>query len=179
MLEPMAMSIEHHRMTVAEFERYCDDHPDENLELIDGEIHTVSPQSELHSLAVVRVLAHLQERHPAPMRVMPVGSVRIDGEALWEPDVYVYEPDPDRDPDVEKYPDASEVVLVVEISLHTVTKDMGSKYFGYARNFVPEYWVIDPRPRRGVFHRFTNPSGGTYRTVESTPLPDGIKSLEL
>lgn len=171
MIETMVLSIEqHHRMTVDEFERYCEEHPDDRLELIDGEIHTVSPQTVLHVDTVERVHSALRDRYPE-MRVRQAGSILLDDHALWEPDVYVARPRPGI-----KYPHASDVVLVVEVALNTEHRDLGSKLAGYARNAIPEYWVIDPKPG-GLFFQLTNPHVGGYRDVKTTSLPSGIDSL--
>jgi Uma2 family endonuclease len=172
----MVMPVEHHRMTVAEFERFAADHPLDGVELIDGEIHDVSPETEAHAVAVDHLHTLLRARYQPPIRVLQAGSVRLDDQSLWNPDVYVYVPQ-ERDTD-DRYPHATELLLTVEVSLNTWTRDMGPKLSNYARNRIPEYWVIDPRPG-GVFHRFTDPEPTGYQTAETTPLPDGIRSLPL
>lgn len=173
-IDVMALPIEHHHgMTVAEFERYCDDHPDERVELIDGEICTVSPLSVLHVATALAIQDHLKTCYPDALVIAGGASVELDDGSLWEPDVLVVKALPDA-----KYLAAADVLHIAEVSLSSMGRDSGAKYLGYARNLIPEYWLIDPKPG-GVFHRFSNPADGTYRTVYSTPLPDGLRSLKL
>ena len=56
--------------------------------------------------------------------------------------------------------------LVVEvISDDSVTRDRRDKFREYAAAGIPEYWQVDPRPRRhrASFHQLT--AGGTYQTI--------------
>jgi Uma2 family endonuclease len=160
-------------MTVAEFEKFATEHPLDRVELIDGEIYDVSPESEDHAGTVDHVYTILRARYQPPVRVLQAGSVRLDDQSLWNPDVYVAQPRRNRG---DRYPHATDLLLAVEVSINTWARDMGPKLTIYARNQIPEYWVVDPRPG-GVFHRFTDPDVTGYQTAETTPLPDGIHSL--
>ena len=81
----------------------------------------------------------------------------------------------DQLPD-DQYIDAADIVHIIEVAVSSWNRDTGPKLTGYARNGIPEYWVIDPKPG-GAFHRFTEPHLGGYREVVTTELPDGITSL--
>jgi Uma2 family endonuclease len=92
--------------------------------------------------------------------------------------VYVLGVDPDFD--FPKYADAAHVLLAVEVSLTTWSRDTGVKLAAYARNGIPEYWVVDPRPG-GRLVRYRQPQcdvePAAYGDVVTVPLPDGRRSL--
>src|SRR5207249_258912 len=82
------------------------------------------------------------------------------------------EPEPDivlaRGPEREfanRHPAPADVVLVVESSDSTLTYDRSVKGPAYARNGLPEYWIINVVDRR--VEVFTDPTGPdpapTYR----------------
>jgi Uma2 family endonuclease len=161
-----------HRMTIDEYEQFLTLAGLDTVELIDGVIYDVSPESVVHLRAVEAIYHHLRARFPDRM-VFQAGSVRLDEGSLWNPDVFVVDSLPD-----DGYPDATAVQLVVEVAVNTWSRDTGPKLAVYARNKIPEYWVINPVPD-GVLQRYTEPEDLAYRLTESTPLPDGLRSLDL
>jgi Uma2 family endonuclease len=167
-----------HRMTVEQYEKFVSDHDLDRVELIDGVIYDVSPEMNLHARAVMAILKLLVARFPDRL-VMNCGSVRIDSGSLWEPDLYVVNVVPDHAFDT--YPDASDLLLAVEVSGSTWSRDAGLKRDVYARNGIPEYWVIDPNSVGGVVARHTEPSeqagGFVYSEVISVSLSGGIRGL--
>jgi Uma2 family endonuclease len=123
-LEAMTVFVDPslHRMTVEEYEQFVADRDLENVELIDGVVYDVSPESTLHARTVVALFELLQKRYPRH-EILPAGSVRIDDRCLWNPDVYVLDADPDVD--FSRYADAAHVLLAVEVSLTTWSRDTG------------------------------------------------------
>ena len=166
-----------HRMTVEEYEQFVADRDLEDVELIDGVVYDVSPEFTLHACTIA-VLFELLQKHYPGRSVLPAGSVRIDDRCLWNPDVYVLDVDPDFD--FPRYADAAHVLLAVEVSLTSWSRDTGIKLAAYARNRIPEYWVIDPRPDgRLVRCRDPQPDADppVYGSVVTVPLPDGRRSI--
>ena len=161
-----------HRIIVEEYERIVAERDLEQVELIDGVIYEVSPESARHVDAAFMLQEIFLERFPGT-RVRCAGSVGLSDVTLLQPDVYVAKPL--RSPDV-RYPDAADVVLAVEVALSTWSRDMGLKRSAYARAGIAEYWVVVPE-KGGRIVRRTEPVGDTYRTAETVPLPDGLDSL--
>jgi len=166
-----------HRMSIEEYEQFVADRDLDDVELIDGVVYDVSTEFDLHASTVGVLFPLLHERFPG-RKVLPAGSVRIDERSLWNPDVYVLDVKPDFD--FPRYADAAHVLLAVEVSLTTWSHDTGIKLAAYARNGIPEYWVVDPRPGgRIVRYRDPQPAADppTYASIVTVALPDGRRSL--
>lgn len=162
-----------HRMTVEEYETYVAATGQDRTELIDGVVYDVSPEQNLHANAVWEIQHLLAARLPA-RRVMTSGSVRMDDGSLWEPDVYVIDAAPGFV--FPTYPRAADLLLAVEVSVSTWSRDAGLKRDVYARDGVPEYWVIDPK-EGGVVMRHTLPDESSYAEFASKPLTGGLRTL--
>ena len=166
-----------HRLTVDEFERVVPFLRHDRVELVDGVIYDVSPESHGHSKAVADVFLQLHARHP-DQQVLPGSGVHVDEVSLWAPDVYLLDALPDAE--FEKYPMASDLLLAVEISVSTFRHDIRVKAPVYARNGIPEYWVLRPvLGRAWELLRHTQPEGDGYQVVDTIALPDGPGSLPI
>jgi Uma2 family endonuclease len=162
-----------HRMTVEQYEQFVADHQLDRVELIDGVICDVSPESFSHSDAAHELYLQLRARFPDKL-VRMAGSVRLDDGSLWNPDVYVLDAAPGTS--FERYPGASDVLLAVEVSVSTWGRDTGPKLAVYARNGIADYWVLRPGDGWTLTH-FSDPKGAEYRRVVTVDLPDGPGSL--
>ena len=97
-------------------------------------------------------------------------TMRVDDENGYEPDVLFIRADRLGILDVK---DAKAPVdLAVEIVSPTSGKrDRETKFEGYERVGVPEYWLVDPERREAAFYRLDGPPyqpGGAYRAVALT-----------
>jgi Uma2 family endonuclease len=159
-----------HRWTVDEYERAATLLDLDRVELIDGVVFDVSPESFVHSSAVMVVRDRLKDIY-SPKLVMAAGSVRLDDGSLWNPDVYVLDAPPDKE---SRYPQSSDVLLAVEVSLSTWQRDTERKLPVYARNGIPEVWLLRPADGKAwELVRFTDPDAEAYRSMTTIPLPDG------
>ncbi len=110
---------------------------DQRVELIEGEIMVLSPQSWPHASTVDRVAAALG-------RILGVGFwVRTQvplnlGTSYPEPDVSVV---PGRREDYSDHPTTAE--LIVEVSDTTLDYDRTRKASLYARAGIAEYWIVN------------------------------------
>lgn len=131
--------------------------PEERLELLDGEIFRMTPQSSWHSTAVTLAtrLAFGLYRRGYVIRVqMPLA---VDANSLPEPDVAIVagvEAD---------YRDAhpSAAVLVIEVADSSLSHDRERKQRAYARAGIPEYWLINLSDY--CLEVFRNPANGGYQ----------------
>jgi hypothetical protein len=169
-----------HRLTVAEYEHLvaaaeaAGEFGWDRTELVEGVVYDVSPESSLHTDAVHDLYEALKAAFPAQL-VRMGGSVEIDGASLWKPDVYVLAQGTTRD---RKYPLGSDVELAIEVSLTSLSRDLGPKFRRYAAAGIAEYWVLLPQPG-GYVLRHRDPSGLGYHTVERIELPDGYTKLDV
>ena len=100
-------------------------------------------------------------------------TMRVDDENGYEPDVLFIRADRIGILDVK---DAKAPVdLAVEIvSPSSGKRDRETKFEGYERVGVPEYWLVDPIRREAAFYRLDGEPyepGGAYRAV---PLASGV-----
>jgi len=135
--------------------------PDERVELLDGEIYTMSPPSSKHAAWVDRVMKALERTcgDRAIVRVQSPVGLLVD--SAPEPDVAVLAP---KDDFYEtELPGAQDVYLVVEISLSSLGYDRTTKLSSYARAGVPEVWIVNPDEGQLEVHREPVPVSGRYR----------------
>lgn len=163
-----------HRLSVEEYLRLAVGNPEwGRTELIEGVVYDVTPESALHADAVHAVRQALEMAFPEH-RVRDVGSVRLADDSLWEPDVYVA---PHVVP-LPQYPTASDLRLVVEVSISSLRQDLDQKSPAYAANGVPEYWVLVPDVG-GYLVRHTRPGADGYGSMQRVEMPGGYGDLDV
>jgi Uma2 family endonuclease len=146
-----------YRLSIEEYHRLIDAGAfvDMRVELIDGLLVEMSPESDEHALTViwlndflVRGIDH--ER----FRVGP-GTGFVLERSQPEPDFMIFALDK---------PFRRSAELIVEVSVSSLKHDLRVKRRVYAEAGVPEYWVVDVLARRVVRHR--DPAGHGYRLVD-------------
>ena len=146
--------------------------PEERVELLEGDIVRMWPQSPGHAGAAINVEEALRQvfRTGYHLRVQMPFLGRDDSEP--EPDVTVvrgHQRDYFR-----AHP--STAVLLVEVSDSTLVYDRRRKGPSYARANVPDYWIVNLVDRVVEVYRDPTPEHGyqstqTYRATEAiTPL---------
>lgn len=142
----------------------------QRVELIDGVITDMSPQSPEHAFIVALLTEYLASfgrrlRVQLPLRVSASNT-------LPEPDVAVVT----SPPSATAHP--TDAVFVAEVATSSRDLDLSRKAQLYAESGIPVYWVIDTGDR--AVHVHTHPAVGRYETVERyedgatlpPPLPD-------
>ena len=127
------------------------------VELIDGQVMTTMPQGKLHYLicrALQRLFESIGGTHVG-FSTQPT-IVVAEGE-VYDPEFVLLRPEYAEN----DLPRASDVLLVVEVSVTSRRTDLSTKKAAYARAGIPEYWVVDAA-ERGVW-AFTDPAEGGYR----------------
>lgn len=132
---------------------------DDRVELINGEIITMTPIGPRHNAAVNRANRALVGAVGNQAIVQVQGSVRLDLSNEPQPDLVLLRPDPDFY--ASRLPAPDDILLVVEIAESTVDYDSGVKAQLYATAGVREYWLADLTT--GTVTRSSAPSGGTYQ----------------
>jgi len=154
----LTATTELHRWTRATFERLGElgVFTDTRVELLDGYILTMSPQSSRHALAIRKIESELRARLPTGHEVRSQMPLALDRYSEPEPDVAVV------DGQMDDYRDAHPrtALLVVEVAYSSTERDQGLKKLLYARNQIPEYWIVNletaclevyRRPREGDY----------------------------
>jgi Uma2 family endonuclease len=153
---------------------------DEHIELIRGEILTMSPIGPRHGAFVDRfnrlLVTALGER--AWIRVQ--GSVRLFPDTMPEPDLAILRPRDYR----AAHPTPEDILLVIEVAETSLAYDRGAKAALYAEAGIPEYWMADAVGEAVEVNRA--PDGQRYRqstrlagadTVSPVAFPDVVVRL--
>ncbi|MBI4623659.1 MAG: Uma2 family endonuclease, partial [Verrucomicrobia bacterium] len=130
---------------------------DDPIELIDGEIIThMSPQKSPHATAVQLVAAALDRAFGEGVHVRQQMPLRLGAKSMPEPDLAVVS-GAVRDY-TRSHPRTT--VLVVEVADTSLALDRGRKLRLYAREGVPEYWIVNLVDDCVEVHR--RPAGEVY-----------------
>jgi len=134
--------------------------PDAHVELLDGVLAEMSPQSRPHAYAI-RVLTALA----APAAAAAGLQLNVQCPLDIGSDITLPEPDIAIAPVAGREEYASAAVLVVETGVTSVRYDLGRKARIYASAGVPDYWVLDVQRRMLIVHRA--PVDGCYTDVRA------------
>ena len=145
--------------------------PGDLIELIEGELLTMTPQGSRHAAVATRVAARLGGVFGSGCHVRTQMPLAAGAESEPEPDVAVVDGS-DFD-----YLDAhpATALLVVEVSDDSLGRDRSVKQRLYARCDIPEYWIVAIPEACLEVHR--NPTGDGYRTVRSFRAGESVAPL--
>ncbi len=154
-----AATVDIRRLSRADYERLVEAgffHPEERLELVDGVIFGMTPQSSRHAAGVSLALRTLQTLYGEGFHVRCQMPLALGEDSEPEPDVAVVIGHPDD------YAAAhpATALLVVEVADSSIHHDRHRKTALYARCLIPEYWLLDLGRGCLVVHR--EPRRGAY-----------------
>lgn len=133
--------------------------PDDRVELLEGVIVALSPQSPRHAVALHRVEDALRRALQDRALVWGQTPLRLGDRSVPEPDVMVIA---GRLEDYETlHPTAAR--LVVEVAESSLQQDRLSKSRIYARNRVPEFWIVNLRDETVEVRRQPNFATACYQ----------------
>jgi Uma2 family endonuclease len=130
----------------------------EPIELLHGLLLTMSPQGDDHFSISVVVANVLTRALPERFGIATHSPFAASDDSEPEPDVYVF----DRQAFARQIPDRA--LLVVEVSRSSLRRDRHLKLPIYARNGVPEYWIVNLVDREVEVH--SEPDGDSYKKIE-------------
>lgn len=157
-------AVDVRRWTLEEYERLVEQgffHPEEKIELVDGVIFEMTPQSSRHAAGVRLAELALQPLYPQGFDVRTQLPLALGLDAEPEPDLAVV-PGQARDY-ITAHPKTA--VLVVEVADSSLLHDRKRKARLYARAGIPEYWLVNLLD--WCLEVFRDPKAGTYtmRTI--------------
>lgn len=127
---------EYHRMAEAGIFSETD-----RVELIEGEILSMSPIGSLHAACVKRLNKLLGQLVGQNAIVSVQDPVRLDDFSEPEPDIALLRPRDDFY--AQSHPRASDVLLIIEIADTSVDYDRNIKLPTYARSGIPEVLIVN------------------------------------
>ena len=151
------------------------------VELLEGEIVEVSPEGIEHSYTNDSVVKYLRNVLAGLADVKESHPITLDNSEP-EPDLAIV-----RLPESiyrQHHPYPQDIYLLIEISNKTLKKDLQQKIITYARNGIPEYWVIDLVNKKLIVHTQVNDRGYSqideYKTgtVSTLAFPDVAIALD-
>jgi Uma2 family endonuclease len=166
MLNAMDPHLERRRFTADEYQRMGEVgilSPDERLELIDGEIVTMTPIGPPHAAAVDRATLSFVTAVNRRAIVRVRGSVRLDFLTEPEPDVVLLRPRADFY--ASAHPGPQDILLIVEIAGSSLRYDRDVKSKLYAHLGIVEYWLADLTSQTVTC--YASPEGDRYRDIRS------------
>lgn len=166
------------RITYDEYARMVEDGAfdalrDKRIELIHGELRSMTPPGPDHSGAVARLTDWSTEppvKKIAKARIQDVVAIP-DLDSAPQPDVFWVR----RDFNDNQHPLPSDVLLLIEVADSSLDDDCGEKAELYASAGIRDYWVID-LPNR-VVHVVREPKDGVYSQHSTAGMNDEIRPL--
>jgi Uma2 family endonuclease len=135
--------------------------PTDRVELIRGEIVTMSPIGKRHYAFVNNLTRLLVTRLNDRAIVAPQGPIVLADDTEPEPDLAVIR---HRSvPYKEREAFAEDALLIIEVAESSLAYDRSTKLRLYANAGIPEYWVVDCIAQSVEIHRV--PEAGGYRDV--------------
>jgi Uma2 family endonuclease len=135
---------------------------DDRVELIEGQIVQMSPIGSRHAACVRRLTQEFHERLDRLAQILVQDPVRLGRRSEPEPDLALVKPRPDLY--AAAHPGPSDVLLIIEVADSSARYDRTTKARLYARNAIPEFWLVDLT--RDHVEVFRDPAPRGYRTVQ-------------
>lgn len=173
MLDPVLLAPEKVRPLLRhEYERLVElgAFEDERVELLRGQLVTMSPQGAPHSTITARIAQRLIRALDRSFEVRSHSPFAATEDSEPEPDVSV-----SRRPRRRAY-HPSKALLLIEVAASSLRIDRKIKSAIYAENGAPEYWIVDVRSKS--VHVFTRPRNGEY-TISKHLRAGALRPTEL
>jgi Uma2 family endonuclease len=137
-----------YRFTRAEYHRMADAavFRDQRVELLEGEIIAMSPQSSRHAAVVMRAPRALTRVLGDTFDVRAQVPLALDERSEPEPDIAVCTRRADGY--LDGHPRAADTLLVIEVADSSLPYDRGRKVTVYARAGIPACAILNLRDRR-------------------------------
>ncbi|MBF2057709.1 MAG: Uma2 family endonuclease [Cyanobacterium sp. T60_A2020_053] len=130
-----------------------------NVELLEGELIEMPPESPLHTHVTVTGSNYLRERLKGAGVIREAHPITLTNSEP-EPDIAIVKPHSHE----YKYqhPSSEDIFLLIEISNKTLNYDLNDKRKVYAKEGIKEYWVVDIKNQQ--INIFLNPENEDYQT---------------
>ena len=128
------------------------------VELIDGEIYTMTSLSPLHNSHLDKISRFFNNVLFNKVIVRTQGSIRTDKYSEPEPDISILHFNKNFYDD--KHVTPADVYLIIEVAVLTIQNDRNVKLNKYAAAGIPEYWIVIPKKK--MIEVYRNPKDDTY-----------------
>ncbi|WP_293336611.1 Uma2 family endonuclease [Microcoleus sp. CAWBG58] len=135
-------------------------HPEERVELLSGNIITISDKGTANTSATRRTANVLRDILGNQVDVYYKSPIALDDNSEPEPDIAVVIIDPFDY--ATHHPTPSEVYLIIEVADSSLAYDREVKAKIYARSRIADYWVLNVNERQ--LHVFREPTEYGYQS---------------
>lgn len=148
---------------------------DDRVELLDGQIYTMSPVGRRHAACVKRINRLFTKRADDQAIVSVQDPVELNDHSEPEPDIALllfradfYE---------ERLPTAADVLLLIEVSDATLRFDKEVKLPLYAESGIAEVWIIDLK--KASIEVYSHPRNGVYQEQQTVKRGQNLTPQQL
>lgn len=135
-------------------------HCEENIELIQGEIITMSPIGFRHAATINRLVNEFLELQLARKTIISVqNSIHLSDRSEPQPDIALLKPNDNFYSD--RLPQATDILLLIEVADSSLTYDREVKIPLYAQHNINEVWLINLTQNQ--LERYTDPLNHYYQ----------------
>jgi Uma2 family endonuclease len=135
---------------------------DEGVQLVDGMLVAMTPQGRAHAYVIQELTRAFVGQVGDGFRVLSQLPLTLSDDSEPEPDLAIVEAR--EASSTERHPGSA--VLVVEVAGDSLRLDRRTKAGMYARNGIPEYWIVNLAEAVVEIHADPDPSG-LYRSVSA------------
>lgn len=170
----MAIEIKRKLFNVAEYHKMIEAgvlHEDDRLELLGGEIVTMSPIGSRHAAYVDRLNRLFTKQLGDSVIVRVQNPVELSDESEPQPDLSLLKPRADFYSAAHPKPD--DIYLLVEVADTTASYDRRVKLPFYAKASIVEVWLIDLEAQKIEVYR--EPSAQGYRQTQIVERGQSLK----
>ena len=134
---------------------------DDRVELIDGEIITMSPIGPKHAASVKRLIAFLNRKISAAMLIGAQDPITLNEFSAPQPDISILNFRDDYY--ASGHPEPEDTLIAIEVADSSVEYDRQVKIPKYAEAGIPEAWLIDLINDR--IEIYALPAEGIYQEI--------------
>ncbi|MBD2176346.1 Uma2 family endonuclease [Pseudanabaena sp. FACHB-1998] len=133
----------------------------DRLELINGEIKTMSPIGRKHVACIIRLDKLIQKKLGDRVMVSTQNSIRLEDHSEPQPDLAILK---FRDDFYEGgLPTPDDILLIIEVADSSIDYDRDVKAPLYAMAGIPEMWLFDVNKK--VIEGYSQPSPLGYKQI--------------
>lgn len=159
--EPLPYASRLRRLTAAEYMRMVDtglfgEH--ERLELIEGVLCQMSPQSVVHARIIQMLGALIFPRLSAQHLLRVQLPLQLGELSVPEPDLAIVS----REEGTRRDSHPRNALLVIEVARGSLREDRTTKGALYARHGIPEFWLVDAERQRVEVYRKPDVESSAY-----------------
>jgi len=169
----MSIGVEKRLITVEEYHKMAEVgilKPEDRVQLINGEIYTMSLVSSLHAAHVKRLNNLFNKILGARTIIGVQDPITIGDHSEPEPDISILHFR--KDFYANDHPNPEDVHFLIEVSLSTIRLDKAVKKKLYSSANIPEYWIVNLEEEQVEIYR--QPINGEYATEQILNKEDTI-----